>query len=535
MPKPPPKRPSPSGAQRARSPDRGPRDARRSDARGAQASSRDRYEGPFRRDRQERPKPARPFEPGRRERRSLSHVGGPVSFQGGTEDEQSAIRAALDVSADEMSVMQDVHGFHSYPARLHPVTARRLIEGLSKPGARVLDPFCGSGTVVAEARALGRVALGSDLNPLAVELAWLKSRGPTEREVEQLLASAERIAEVAEERRLRKAEPYVRYGAEDRDRYPIHVLLELDSIAHGIGLLPKTEQTRILRLVVSSILTKVAYSEGDTTRQKAPRRLPSGFTIGLFLEKVRELCERFAAYRTRIGDRAPRATVANVDARDIEGLETGSIDLIVTSPPYPGVYDYLDHHIHRLRWLGLKPSRLQEQEIGSRRNYRRLRFDEASQLWAEEMGYCLREMRRVLASDGRAVVIVADSVIDRQAFRADAAFADIAQKHGLDVKVIASQERPLFLYGAEEVFDETPRSEHLMVLRPAERPPRAKRGPEAPDQEAPRAPSRTLPRSPGAPPAAPRPRRVVSQREPAPRKKGAPSDPAAPRRKARRP
>jgi len=439
------------------------------------------------------------------------------------------------VSADEMSVMQDVHGFHSYPARLHPLTARRLVEGLSKPGARVLDPFCGSGTVVAEARALGRVALGSDLNPLAVELSWLKSRGPTAREVEQLLSAAERIAEVAEERRQRKAEPYVRYGAEERERYPIHVLLELDSIAHGIGQLPKTEQTRILRLVVSSILTKVAYSEGDTTRKKAPRRLPSGFAIGLFMEKTRELAERFEEYRTRIGDRAPRATVACVDARDIEGLETASIDLIVTSPPYPGVYDYLDHHIHRLRWLGLQPSRLQDQEIGSRRGYRRLRFDEASALWAAEMGACLREMRRVLASDGRGVVIVADSVVDRQAFRADEAFARIAAENGLEVKLVASQERPLFLYGAEEVFDELPRSEHLIVVRPGERPRRAKPAPEAPDQEAPKAPSRTPRRSQDAPPPGPRPRRVVSGREPAPRKKAAPSGPAARPRKARRP
>jgi len=474
-------------------------------------------------------------EPGRRERRALSHVGGRVTFQGGTEDEQRVIKSALDVSADEMSVMQDMHGFHSYPARLHPLTARRLVEGLSKPGSRVFDPFCGSGTVLAEARALGRVALGSDLNPLAVELAWLKSRGPTEREVEQLLSSAERIAEVAEERRLRKAEPHVRYGEDERERYPIHVLLELDSIAHGINLLPKTEQSRILRLVVSSILTKVAFSEGDTTRQKAPRRLPSGFTIGLFIEKARELSERFAEYRRRIGDRAPRATVACVDARDVEGLETGSIDLIVTSPPYPGVYDYLDHHIHRMRWLGLKPSRMQQQEIGSRRGYRRLRFDEASDLWAEEMGASLREMRRLLANDGRGVIIVADSVVDRQAFRADQAFARIAEPSGLEVKVIASQERPLFLYGAEEVFERAPRREHLIVVRPGERPQRAKRSPAAPDQEAPRAPSRTSPRSPDAPPTDPKRRRIVSQATPAARTKAAPSGPAGPRRKARRP
>src|SRR5690606_19093016 len=201
---------------------------------------------------------------------------------------------------DEDQVMSDVHGFHSYPARLHPQTARGLIEGLSKPGDRVLDPFCGSGTVVVEARALGREAIGSDLNPLSVELSWLKSRGPTKKHTDEMVQSARAIAQVAEDRRLAKADPYRRYSDEDRERYPIHILLELDSLAHGIGLLNQTEITRMLRLVISSMLTKLSHSEGDTTRERAPRRLRSGFAIELFVKKAQELAERLNDYRARL-------------------------------------------------------------------------------------------------------------------------------------------------------------------------------------------------------------------------------------------
>jgi len=70
------------------------------------------------------------------------------------------------------------HPFHTYPARLHPATARILVELVgdgAPPTATILDPFCGSGTTLVEVRALGRRAIGVDLNPLAVLIARAKT------------------------------------------------------------------------------------------------------------------------------------------------------------------------------------------------------------------------------------------------------------------------------------------------------------------------------------------------------------------------
>ncbi|MCH2108488.1 MAG: hypothetical protein MK135_04115 [Polyangiaceae bacterium] len=407
----------------------------------------------------------------RRERRALSHVGGEVYFSQGNDEEKAALAHALDVDAEEEAVMRDMHGFHSYPARLHPETARRLIEGFSKPGDHIYDPFSGSGTVVAEARAAGRCASGSDLNPLAIELAWLKSRGLLPKQTAQLLASAQRIAEVADARRLAKADPYQLYDNDARERYPIHILLELDSLAHGVGLLPRSDEQRALRLVISSLLTKLSHSEGDTTRQKAPRRLRSGFAIELFVKKTEELKRRLDAYSARLPQRVEKAYIGFSDARDLEKVEDGSIDLIVTSPPYPGVYDYLEHHLHRMRWLGMREGPLRNGEMGSRRVYRTIRFRDAVDLWHRELGDTLREMWRVLSSHGRGVMIIADSVVDRQALYADDEFKKIAEQNGIDVTAIASQERPLFLHGAERVFADRPRMEHVVVFRRSAVPP----------------------------------------------------------------
>ena len=67
------------------------------------------------------------------------------------------------------------HGLHPYPARMIPQIARKLIANYSKPGDLVLDPFCGSGTILTESRLAGRNSIGIDINPLACLLARAKS------------------------------------------------------------------------------------------------------------------------------------------------------------------------------------------------------------------------------------------------------------------------------------------------------------------------------------------------------------------------
>ncbi|MCX6817291.1 MAG: DNA methyltransferase [Candidatus Aenigmarchaeota archaeon] len=67
------------------------------------------------------------------------------------------------------------HGIHKYPARMIPQIANRLIKVYSKEDDTILDPFCGSGTVLVESLLLRRNSVGNDINPLAVLLTKVKS------------------------------------------------------------------------------------------------------------------------------------------------------------------------------------------------------------------------------------------------------------------------------------------------------------------------------------------------------------------------
>lgn len=404
--------------------------------------------------------------PERRERRALSHVGGRVQGSGGSLDLREALKDALDVGSDDDATRQHVHGFHSYAARLHPHTAGTLVERLSAHGETVLDPFMGSGTVLVEARLLGRRAIGTDLNPLSVELAHLKSRGTSAEERRLLLEASERVVEHAEERRITKAGPTERYGKEDLELFDIHVLLELDGLRKGVSLEKPGFAREALKLVLSSILVKVSKKPGDTVERTAPRRLASGFSIRLFGSKTEELARRLEEYATLLPPRAPECRTAIDDARRLSTVKPGSVNLVVSSPPYPGVYDYARHHAARLRWLGLDERPFESGEIGARRHTKALSRDAALDLWANDFCAALSAIRRSLARGGAAVLVLADSVVHGKALYADDVMERLAKTSGLALDAVASQKRPHFHEPTKDAFARRPRREHLFVLVP---------------------------------------------------------------------
>jgi modification methylase len=59
----------------------------------------------------------------------------------------------------------------SHPGKMLPALAARIVTEYSKPGDLVVDPMCGTGTTLIEAAALGRRAVGLELEPKWADLA----------------------------------------------------------------------------------------------------------------------------------------------------------------------------------------------------------------------------------------------------------------------------------------------------------------------------------------------------------------------------
>src|SRR5438067_763772 len=137
-----------------------------------------------------------------RQRRSLSmpRAPGKIHRDGLTSSATVLVDALTAAQSDRETAETLTHPFHTYPARLHPATAKILVEFVAQGAGRtqpIVDPFCGSGTVLVEARALGARAVGVDLNPLAVLVARAKTWTAPPRKRKALRDAANALAGAA--------------------------------------------------------------------------------------------------------------------------------------------------------------------------------------------------------------------------------------------------------------------------------------------------------------------------------------------------
>ena len=407
-------------------------------------------------------------------RRSLTNVGGDVD-RGGDERASELLAHAVDVAPTAEADAPDrahVHGFHAYPARAHPVTARRLVDAFAPAKGLVLDPFCGSGTILIEAMLAGRNAVGTDLNPLAVMLARAKTHPRKLESMTALVAAAQEVAAFADARRKAKLGATRRLPQEDVSIFTPHVLLEMDGLRAGIEKAPP-EARPDLQLVFSSILVKLSAKRGDTSDEPLEKRVSAGYPARLFVRKTEELVQRFAAFAELLPKPFPRSRVLLDDAGRLGKLDESSVDAVITSPPYVATYDYLAHHELRMRWLDLDIRRLAKDEIGARRNYERISPDDARASWERELAKFFTALARVTKEGAPVVLLIADSATPRgprgeppRALRADVIVADTAAHVGSFEPIArASQARPHFHGPTVSAFIDEPRAEHALLLR----------------------------------------------------------------------
>lgn len=394
-----------------------------------------------------------PPRPPGRHRRALSAPGGPVTAEGDPrlrrllgEALQQSTGAELEAAARELT-----HGFHSYPARFHPLLVRRLLADVPA-GAVVLDPFVGSGTTAVEAMLRGARVRASDVNPLAIALTRLKATPWPFMQRMALRDAAHHHAARSLERvkaRARTRESGERF--DDPTRYAPHVFRELVGLREEIAHEEDDALRGALLLVLSSIVVKVSRQPGDTGRGTVERAIGKGLPTRMFQRKADELVERLKAFAERVPTGTPPPDVRLADARRLPHVADASVDVVVTSPPYVGTYDYVQQHERRWGWLGLDAGGFARAEIGARR---------AADLdgWQRDVDAFVAELARVLKPGAHAFLVSGDSAVGDVAVPGDEALRAAAAKAGLSVVASAQQARPSF-YGRQAT-----RREHLLLL-----------------------------------------------------------------------
>lgn len=214
----------------------------------------------------------------------------------------------------------------------------------------ILDPMCGSGTVLSVAAERGHHAIGFDVDPLAVMMTRVATR-PID--TSPLLEQATSLVAVARESRVRKprwddvqTQNFARFWFGSTQRVALNRLsLALDEVANEAA--RETLQIALSRIIITK--SPKASLAADTSHSRPHRTIESSQydVFDGFLRSVRELT-RLLDKRVMTGS----AEAFRGDSRGLADVPDGSVDLAITSPPYLNAIDYLRGHKLSLIWLG---------------------------------------------------------------------------------------------------------------------------------------------------------------------------------------
>lgn len=371
------------------------------------------------------------------------------------DDEENVLQVfkSLDWSFSDEDTTYLSHDIHPYPAKFPPQIPSQIINLLSSFGENVWDPFGGSGTTALEAIINNRVCISTDVNPIGAVIGKAKTTrlsAADETEMDYFITRLEYYSEnkgcLCE---------YIQNHKEDLNVeipdipniekwFEETVICELAFLKNVIkNELRSQTNNNIARASLSKIITKLSNQESETTYRAVKRDTYIGETVFVFLKDLKANYRKIKVLSSKIGCKSCEFITANV-MENIVGtdnlIKNDSVDLVVTSPPYPNAFDYHLYHRFRIFWLDGDPREMGKVEIGSHLKYQKLNYD--FEQFKIEMYPVLVNCFHALKSGRYAILILGNAVFDGVEYKTAEHISLVAEQIGFRTIGIVSRNLP---------------------------------------------------------------------------------------------
>jgi DNA modification methylase len=369
----------------------------------------------------------------------------------------------------EFSKEKPIHGWFWYKEGFAPEIVEWSIREFERKNSRkiktVLDPFCGVGTTLLTAKNLSIPSIGVDASSLAVFASKTKTDDYSSEDIE--------AARLFLEKRLEPVQPNIDWEFElfsPRAAFPKRNYTEILALRQAIEKEDSERARNLLLLGLLSVLPQasIIMKDGGVLKiMKNKRALPAR---EIFRRRVKRMLKDLEGQKQ---GNAPAVFLG--DARTLD-LESESVDLVVTSPPYLNNIDYSKIYGLELSLLAMSKAEASEVRMRAIRSFIGKQIvvdrsvpeiDEIGEkipivgTYFKDMELAIKEMHRVLCDGGEAHITVSNSVIHETHVIVDEIFAQMAERIGFSETEI--------IVGAERIADVRPEKvktrESIVILR----------------------------------------------------------------------
>lgn len=284
---------------------------------------------------------------------------------------------------DQSHRIDSLNIIHGYPGSFISSIPGNIIDVFSNENDAVWDPFCGSGISAIESMKKNRIFYGNDINEIAIITTMAKLKL-----IENFDLFKKHSLKLIDFIEAKNAE----YKLGVRNNYKINKkLYPLDEISPWYSKKSLDDLIR-LNVILSNISTpkelEIIYQAIflNIARLTSAQQKSWGHIADNVLPKTQQILDRktdaFASFLKRVlqvrkkGKRLYvhsnklRYTIENANAQEF--CPHSKVDLVVTSPPYPQMNDYVTSHRLSYYWLNFTKNdinKIKKNEIGAR--YRR--------------------------------------------------------------------------------------------------------------------------------------------------------------------
>jgi DNA modification methylase len=295
--------------------------------------------------------------------------------------------------------LHSLHYSNSYRASFKPELPDFLIKKLTKPGDRVGDPFGGRGTTLLQASLLKRKGLSNDVNPLSERLAYPKIHPVSIEEIAERLEKINfnKTVDLSKEedmsmfyhhdtyKELINLRNYLRENRDEVDRFiEMTALSRLHGHSKGFFSAYSFPQISIPKVNQAKI-NKTRGLEPDYREVKG--RILKKARTSLKSGNIDEI-RRWAKYQK----------ITTGDSRNLNGWNSESVDLIVTSPPFLNQVDYIQD-----TWIESWFCDISKEEVEGK-----IVQTPDLEKWARFISDTLNELHRVLKLGGHVAMEVGE-------------------------------------------------------------------------------------------------------------------------------